>query len=274
MISGRRFWVAAAGCAAGMLVFWYAAVRPASEEAEAESTRASNLAAERSGFFPADGAPIADVEKSLSAEKKNLAELSASLSQAELKPPPELEPSSGRDALYYQQKLAEFAEQFAKSGIQSGTKAPLGFPKDIAAEAVGDYLARLAVAHRFLEAARSAGVKAVTAAKHPSIRIAAGTGASELEEIPLEVALAADERSLIRLIQELTRPGRFLAVKRLKVEVKDPASGAFEATVELAGVRVRRRPAEADRAGAPAGDTSQEAPDSAAGVPVRTRKRF
>jgi len=54
----------------------------------------------------------------------------------------------------------------------------------------------------------------------------------------MKVIAAADEKSLILLLHEISRQDRFLALKGLAIEVKDASAGHFEATIELAGVAV------------------------------------
>lgn len=264
-----RFFIAAAACLVVLFVFWALAVRPLVEQAREEARRSSELVQRRRSYFPDGGRPIGDVERALEEERKKLAELEKELSKALLELPAGLEPGQDRDKLYYQQKLAELQAKVLSFGISlAQADSPLGFPKDIEAEDIDTWFLRLAVAHRFVEAGASAGLRSISTAKFPPRREVRREGPGGLLEIPMEASFPADERSLIRLVQELSTPGRFLAIKKLKVEVKDPAEGIFEATLELAGLtKAPERPAVEE-------SPPSAGPDSGTGSPVKTRKRF
>jgi hypothetical protein len=94
-----------------------------------------------------------------------------------------------------------------------------------------------------------------------------------LVELPTEIKVLTDERGLMQLVYEASRPETFLALRGLKIEVKDPASGAFEATLELAGVFEGERPAEGTAAPRP--PVAPVTDDDRTSIPVRiTPRRF
>lgn len=271
MKESKGFVAAAAAGAVAFVVFRAILVSPVTAAKDDEIATIRQRLAERESYFPPGGLPIDEVKERLEAEKATIAELKQSVGQVELEVPEELKPTEGRDTLYFQQQLAKLRARAASSRVSFENKAaPLGFTQSVTEETVPEFLARLEVASRFIEAAASARIGAVMRAEHPASRPGPGGGGRQVKELPMKVVAAADEKSLIRLLQELSRPGRFLALKGLGVEVKDPSSGYFEATIELAGVTVV---AAADAVG-PGTPGSQE-PDPGKTVPTTPfRRRF
>jgi hypothetical protein len=281
-----RFWIALGGGAAALLVFWAVLVRPAAVTADAEAAEIERLLVERSRYFPADGKPIAEVRAELEKERRDLKALEGLLGRAELVLPPELEPGLDRGTLHFQKELQALRARAEERGITFAGKATaLGFPEEVTAEEVPGFLARLAVAGRFLEAAAAAGVDAVVSAEQVSrhgtpitgrpIALRSGPGGpveadERVEEIRFRVVAAMDEYGLVRLLQEISRPGRFLALEDLAAEVKDPDSGAFEATMVLAGIRTKEAPAGPGPEGA--GPAPEEEPGTFVPHIIRTRR--
>jgi hypothetical protein len=244
-------------------------VSPALEDAARERKKIRNLRAQRARYFHKDGLPIAEAEALLSAQQKQLTALEKSVSGASLTIPEDLRPEEGRDVLYFQKMLAELCRSVRARGVEIDKKsASLGFPADAPPDSADELLARLAVARRFFDAAVAARVRSVSRVEQPSIREVERPEVSvRLEEIPMRATCATDERGLIRLLQEISRPGAFLALKGLRIEVREPDSGVFHAALELAGVRTRKAAApEAVR---------EERPEQPAGgttVPLRPRR--
>jgi hypothetical protein len=88
-----------------------------------------------------------------------------------------------------------------------------------------------------------------------------------VEEIPMRATCATDERGLMRLLQEISRPGSFLSLKDLRVEVRDPESGVFDAALEVAGVRTKKVEAKASE-----GEVRPAEPEAGTTVPIRPRR--
>jgi len=281
MSSSKRFWGIAGAGAVALLIFRAVFVSPTAAKADGVRTEIGNLRAEREGYFPRGGVPIEDAEKHLAAEKAALGSIRAAVGRVALDVPEELREGDGRDLSYYQVRREELLRRAKDTGIAFvGAASGLGLPLEVAEDKVPEYLVRIAVAGRLVEAVAAAGVSALSGAKavpaRPVLSAVQGARAgpsSEITELPVEVTVSADERSLIRLVQEVSRPERFLALKALVVEVKDPTSGVFEARLEVAGVLVSERPRRPEVA-------KEEAPaepgeDSDATVPVsRVRRRF
>ncbi len=245
--SPTRFWGATAVGAVAFAILWWAAVSPAREDARAAREESRMLAARIERHFAPKGEPLDVVEKALAGERESLVALGNELGGVALEIPPEYEPGPDRDPLYFQKQLSEFRGWVRASAQTRGvpfanTSAPLGFREGISEDVVAENLARLAVGRRFIEVAGKSGVRSVLRAQQitvPSFRVA-DVAAAGIQELPFKVTVAADEESLVRLVQEMSRPGQFLSVRGLIVEVRRPASGTFEATLELAGVRVLR----------------------------------
>ena len=241
MRESKRFLIAVAAGAGALALAWFVLIAPVRRDAQEEERKADSQARDRGRFFPAKGALITDVEKALAEERKTLEGLKGELGKLELALPSELvvEPGDGRDTLYFQQQLAKLRARAESSGIRfDDAGAPFGFSQPPQDDQVEEYLARLEVASRFLDAAKAAGLAAVVRAEQPAPEDGPAGGGRRARELPMKVMTAADEKSLILLLHEVSRPERFLALKGLAVEVKDASAGHFEATVELAGVRV------------------------------------
>jgi len=128
-------------------------------EAQDEEGKAESRARDRARFFPAKGASITDVENALAEERKTLEKLKGELGKLELSLPSELKPAEGRDTLYFQQQLAKLRARAESSGIGfDDAGAPFGFSQPPQDDRVAEYLARLEVASRFLDAAKAAGL--------------------------------------------------------------------------------------------------------------------
>jgi hypothetical protein len=270
MKGSRTFFIAAGACVVALVAFYLALVSPVAQDISDESDRIKNLTAESAGYFKSAGKPIGEVEAALDEEKARLAQLSETVKKIELSLPPSLRPTNGdASPLYFQQRLAELGAEAAAGGIVlTGKAKQLGFAAEVPEDKVDEYLARLGVARRFLKAAKLAGITSMVAAENPSSRTVIQPEATvELEELVYVAKVQADEKGLIRLIQEISRQDNFLALKGLHVVVSDPAAGVFEAELEVAGVRARaveeREP------------STQETttPDRGTSVPVR-RRRF
>ncbi len=300
MKQSKRFLVALAAGALALVVFRALLVSSVRGEADSEIDEIKNKLAKRKSYFR-KGEPVGKVKKELETEERTLKALESSVGPVELVIPPELEATDEQSKLSYYQKqrssLNNRAAQHAaggraRTGITFGNaKSPLGLPLVVPDEKVPEFLARLVVARRFLDAAVAAGIQGVVAVEHPGRYItdgrssggAAGRPAARsagppgsaraalpgvgttggpgrppggkddpekeervLEELPMKVVVAADERSLIRLLQEVSRPESFLALNDLRIHVRDATSGAFEATLELAGVRMIEAPEDAE----------------------------
>jgi hypothetical protein len=284
----KRFLVAVAVGAVVLVVFRAFLVSSVRGEADREIDEIKNKLARRESYFRKSGEPVGKVKKELETEERTLKALESSVGPVELVVPPELEASDEQSKLSYYQKqrslLNERASQHGTQGagrmgiVYGNAKSPLGLPLVVPDEKVPEFLARLVVARRFLDAAVAARIQGLTSAEHPVRHItdgrssggAAGSSASPridptgggsaggkgdpknkkkkeervLEELPMKVVVAANEQSLIRLLQEVSRPERFLALNDLRIHVRDEKSGAFEATLELAGVRMIEAPEE------------------------------
>lgn len=235
----RKFLMAVAAGAGALALAWFALIGPLRTDAQAEGDRAKLKAEERARYFPAAGAPIAGVEKALADEKLILEELKNELGRLVLTIPAELEPGDDRDALYFQQQLAKLRSRAESSGVKfDDPGAPFGFSKPPQEDSVAEYLARLEVASRFLEAAKAAGIATIMRAEQPAPEAGPSGGGWRAHELPLKVTAAADEKSLILLLHELSRPERFLALKGLSIKVKDAAAGHFVASIKIAGVTI------------------------------------
>ncbi len=227
-----------AGVAALALV-WLVLVKPVRADAQAEARTASERALDRARFFPAIGAPVAEVEEALEAEKGTLQGLKVALDRMLLRVPDHLQPAEGRDSLYFQQQLARLRTAAESSGIGFDDRgAPFGFSKPPREDEVTEYLARIEVASRFLDAAGTAGLASVIRAEQPASKAGPSGGGRRAHELPMKVVVAADERTLMLFLHAIARPDRFLALKGLAVEVEDASAGHFEATVEFAGVTI------------------------------------
>lgn len=237
MKESRKFLMAVAAGAVVFAVAWFALIGPVTAGARVEAAKARSEAEKRARFFPVKGAPFADVWKALADEEETLQELKGALGRLELSLPAELEAAEGRDTLYFQQRLAKLRARAESSGLRfDDAGAPFGFSQPPRDDSVAEYLARLEVASRFLEAAKAAGLAAVIRAEQPAPADGPSGGGRRARELPLKVIAAADEKSLILLLHELSRPDRFLALKGLAIEVKDASAGHFVATIEVAGV--------------------------------------
>ncbi|MHC4249580.1 MAG: hypothetical protein ACYS9X_10680 [Planctomycetota bacterium] len=235
----KRFLVAVAAGAGVLAVLWVVLIGPARTDAQAEARNAEIEAEKRARFYPEKGAPIADVEEALAGERDTLDRLKGALGRLELALPPALEAADGRDTLYFQQQLAKLRAQAESSGVTfEDTAAPFGFSQPPQDDQIEEYLARLEVASRFLNAAKAAGLAGVIRAEQPAPADGPAGGGRRAHELPMKVIAAADEKSLILFLHQISRPEQFLALKGLEVEVKDESSGHFEAMIELAGVTV------------------------------------
>ncbi|MHC5054310.1 MAG: hypothetical protein ACYTKD_06295 [Planctomycetota bacterium] len=235
----KRFLVAVAAGAVVLAVVWVVLIGPARTDAQAEAREAEIEAEKRARFYPGNGAPITDVEKALAGEEDILEKLKGELGRLKLAIPPELEAADGRDTLYFQQQLAKLRAKAESSVITFEDKAaPFGFSNPPQDDQIEEYLARLEVASRFLNAAKAAGLAGVIRAEQPAPGDGPAGGGRRAHELPMKVIAAADEKSLILLLHQISRPEQFLALKGLEVEVKDESSGHFEAMIELAGVTV------------------------------------
>jgi hypothetical protein len=250
----RLFWLATALAAGALAVLWTAVVAPARALVEVERRHAAELRADIERHFAAEGEPIDVVEDALERAKGRLTDLRGELEAVELELPPEYQPGPDRDPLYFQKQLSELRQRARESGVDFATAStPLGFSQAVTADATPEYLARLGAARRFIEGAREAGIRTVPRVRQlnaPSFLDPDGA-APEIEALPFRVTIAADERSLVRLVQEMSLRESFLSVRGLDVAVRDPASGVFEATLDLAGVQLVRPaspPAETDEA--------------------------
>jgi len=291
----KRFLVGVAAGAVVLLAFRALLVSSVRDEADREIDEINNKLAKRKSYFR-KGEPVGKVKQELETEERTLKELESSVGPVELVLPPELALSDEHSKLsYYQMRRSRLNEraaqaaQAARTGITFGNaKSPLGLPLVVPDEKVPEFLARLVVARRFLDAAVAARITRLVGAEHPVRRITDGrssggaagrpaassaepsgtaragpTGAGTsggkgeakkervLEDLPMKVVVAANEQSLIRLLQEVSRPERFLALNDLRIHVSDPASGAFAATLELAGVRMIEAPEESELTGIP-----------------------
>jgi len=259
MRGSKRFLIAVAAGAGVLALAWVALVGPVRSDARAAGDNADARARERARFFPAGGEPIAEVEKTMEEEKEALLGLKGALAKLELSLPEELEADDGRNVLYFQQQLAKLRARAESSGIGfDDPAAPFGFSQPPGDDQVGEYLARLEVAGRFLEAAKAAGIASVVRAEQPGASDGPSGGGRRALELPMKVVAAADEKSLILLVHEVSRPDRFLALKALDVSVKDASSGHFVAAMELAGVTIVED--EGPKTPAPGG--ADEAPES------------
>lgn len=238
--SPKRFWIATGLGAVACALLWWFVVARARALAGLERKESSELAEGVRKHFDPEGKPIEFVERTLGREKTRLADLRRDLWTIGIVLPPEYEPGPGRDPLYFQEQLTEFRRWVRESGVTfANARAPLGFREGVSEDVIPGQLARLAVARRFVEVVRNAGVKTVLRVQQmtvPSFR-EDGPGA-EIEELPFKATVAADEESLVRLVQEMSRPASFLSVRNAIVNVRNPTSGSFEATFELAGVRL------------------------------------
>jgi hypothetical protein len=267
-----RFWIVAAVGAVAFALLWRAVVAPARALADSERKRSGTLAEGVRGHFDPDGKPIELVEKTLAREKAILVNLRRDLWAIGVALPPEYEPGPGRDPLYFQEQLTEFRKWVRGSGVTfTNARAPLDFREEISEGMVPGQLARLAVARRFVEVVRNAGVKTVLRVQQltvPSFR-QEGPGA-DTEELPFKATVAADEESLVRLVHEMSRPAGFLSVRSTVVSVRDPSSGSFEATFELAGVRLLGSPEMEDAPEVEGGTKPEPEPEAEPGVLVPT----
>ncbi|MHC4200857.1 MAG: hypothetical protein ACYSU0_12770 [Planctomycetota bacterium] len=286
MKQSKRFLVAVAVGALVLVAFRGLLVSSVRGEADREIEEIENKQAKRKSYFR-KGEPVGKVKKELETEERALKALESSVEAVELVIPPELVASDDNSKLSYYQKHRSMLNEragghaAAREITFANAKSPLGLPLVVPDEKVPEFLARLVVARRFLDAAVAARIERVAAAEHPVRRFAdgrssggeagtsgparpapagapteAGKGEAKkkrvLEELPMKVVVAANEHSLIRLLQEVSRPESFLALNDLRINVKDPASGAFEATLELAGVRMTEAPEEAELTEIPA----------------------
>jgi hypothetical protein len=250
----KRFFVATGIGAGAFAVVWAALIAPTRSAAREEETRLENAAARREAFFREKGVPLEEAFEAIEEESKTLEGLKGDVGKVELSLPAELEPTDEHLNLnYYQTKRSELTKR-ATSGRMTfaSEESPLGLPLRPPEEELADYLARIEVTRRFVEAAERAGVAAVLRAEHPPPRVAAavstsgagqdpgpsGAGGRAAEELPIVPTVSADEKSLLALLHEVSQPERFLALRGIEIEVKDAASGHFEATLDLAGVRI------------------------------------
>ncbi len=239
MRESKRFLVAVAAGAAVLAVLWVVLIGPARAGAQDEAGKAEIEAEKRARFYPKKGAPIAVVKKAMDREKATLDELKGALGRLELALPPELEAADDRDTLYFQQQLAKLRARAESSGVTfEDTAAPFGFSQAPQDDQVAEYLARLEVASRFLDAAKAAELAGVIRAEQPAPTDGPAGGGQRALELPMKIIAAADERSLILLLHQISRPEQFLALKGLEVEVKDASAGHFEAMIAVAGVTV------------------------------------
>jgi hypothetical protein len=239
MRESKRFLVAVAAGLGVLFLAWVILIGPARTDAQAEADKAAVETERRARFYPKKGMPIAVVEKTMGGEKATLDTLKGALGQLELAIPPELEAADGRDTLYFQQQLAKLRARAESSGITfEDTAAPFGFSQAPQEDQVAEYLARLEVASRFLDAAKTAELAGVMRAEQPAPTDGPAGGGRRALELPMKIIVAADERSLILLLHQISRPERFLALKNLEIEVKDASAGHFEALIEVAGVTV------------------------------------
>jgi len=239
MRGSKRFLIAVAAGAGVLALAWVVLIGPVRSDALAARDKADERARGRERFFPARGAPIGDVEKAMKEEKEALLGLKGALAKLELSLPEELEAADGRNVLYFQQQLAKLRARAESSGISfEEPAAPFGFSQPPQDDQVAEYLARLEVAGRFLDAAKAAGIASVVRAEQPGAIDGLSGGDRRALELPMKIIASADEKSLILLVHEVSRPERFLALKALDVRVKNASSGHFVAAMELAGVTV------------------------------------
>jgi len=265
-----RFWVIAGAVVVALLVFHAVLVSPTAKEAEDEAKKIKNLAARRKSYFDKSGRSIGEASEFMKMQKTQLEELSKIASRSKLLIPAELLPKKGRDMLYVQQQVAAIGSQATAAGVIINPKLKnLGISRDGAETEIGDLLARVAVAKRFYGAVRAAGVRSLVDASMPEARLVTRPDATvQVEELPYKVTVSTDERGLIRLVQELSVPRNFLALKGVLVEVTDPASGAFDATLEVAGLRTKRVAPQEDAPKETPGTTPVRRP----GTPMRPRR--
>lgn len=272
--SSKRFWIATALGAIALAVLWLAALGPAWDLARSERQRSEEVARAIERHFLPKGEPLEFVEKALAGEKEALVELRTDLAGVGLEIPPPYRPGPDRDPLYFQKQLSEFRQWVRETGAGTGSPfphdRPLGFREGVSKDLVPDNLARLAVARRFVEVVARSGVGKVLRARQLSTPSFRSTGAAEIEELAFKATVAADEESLTRLVQEMSRPGSFLSIKGIVIDVRRPTSGTFEATLDVAGVRLLKpAPPGGEPGGGEEGEPEAEG-DSGPGVLVPT----
>lgn len=229
----------------GLAVLWRFIVSRPSAEADRAAEQVRGLASRGGEFFPEGGKAVAAAEEGLDRERETLGELDKALEGATLKIPDDLASREGRDPLYFQTKLRELMERVSTSGLvlAEGAKS-LGFSREVSGEVTPEYLARLAVMRHIVRAANEADVEQIMKVEQVAVPgPAAGEGENQAGalpgELPVRISVLTDEKGLIGFVQSLSQPEEFLALRGLRVEVKDPSSGAFEAYLELAAVLER-----------------------------------
>ncbi len=203
MKQSKRFVVGVAVGAVALLAFRALLVSSIRGEADGEIEEINNKLARRKSYFR-KGEPVGKVKKELETEERTLKALESSVGPVELVVPLDLVPSDDHSKLSYYQKQrsslnkrAGQAAQAARTGITFGNaKSPLGLPLVVPDEKVPEFLARLVVARRFLDAAVAAGIERVVAAEHPVRRITDGSiRTAMLEDPPVSHRSAARARS-------------------------------------------------------------------------------
>ncbi|MCX7805632.1 MAG: hypothetical protein N3A38_10640 [Planctomycetota bacterium] len=105
---------------------------------------------------------------------------------------------------------------------------------------------RLAVADRLLEAMKATGVGRLVSVQHgkafsygmPDVNV-------HIEAVTMYAVVQSPEKNFVALVHELQQPGRsgrYVAVRGVRINVADPTSGTFEATLALAGLFVAPGP--------------------------------
>jgi len=233
--------LAAAAYAAAHVFF----ISPLKADAEQELESCRRLLRDIEGYYrQSEGMiPIGEARQRLDADARAGKELRNRAMQINFNMPAEFAvPKDWEPNVYFDKMLKEVVGR-SGSAIQFVGKdaGVIGFTQRFLdrKEDVNLRFRRLAVTARFLEAMRAAGVGRLVAVQHGR---AAPFGVPDvnlhIEAVNAQITVQSPEKNFVALLYELQQPGRYLAVRGVRIGVGDPTSGMFDATVSVSGLFV------------------------------------
>ncbi len=249
MKGGNTSYLLGAALAILLYVAAYALlVSPIKAETEEEFETCRKKLAEIEAYYrAADGmVGLKEAHKRLDEEDRARKEMRDRLMKVAFNMPPEFNvPREWEPNVYFDRMLKEVvgksgaAIQFV--GKDAGT---VGFTQRFLdrKEDPKVRFRRLALADRFLEAMKAAGVGRLVSIQHgkafsygmPDVNV-------HIEAVTMYAVVQSPEKNFAALLHELQQPGRsgrYVAVRGTRINVNDPTSGTFEATLALAGLFV------------------------------------
>ena len=264
----KQFIRIAAAFAATAGVSWLGLIRPAftsASRAEADRLRGQESLEKR---IADEGIPLPeDIERAsadLAQMKADLQKLGQAV-EVRLKAPFVVPPDEPNAKLYLQSTLIRTQQELIASASKKGVKLPktFGFPAEIPAELAPEYLVRLGIISRVLNAALetvdpSQGQAGISEFSSVTARAEAGVSeqdrvidpAAFLNRYLVEFHFTATSDGFVRLLHALLQEDRFLGIDQLTVSHEGSTDNKLDCTLTVAGYKVSTEAASAAKADA------------------------